>query len=311
MILATGLIEKLADHYPKAHLDMLVRKGNEGLLAGHPNLRQVLVWDKTKEKRKNLFRVRKQVQRNRYNIVINLQRFASTGMLTWLSGANQKIGFQKNPFAFAFTKKVSHRIGDGIHEIARNHQLIAHLTDEKPAKPKLYPSKEDERAIQQHTEKPFVTCAPASVWFTKQLPKEKWIELLKGVSENLTVFLLGGPSDYALNEEIKKAVGRSQLQNLAGQLTLLQSAALMAKARMNYVNDSAPLHLASAMNAPVTAFFCSTLPSFGFGPLSDQSTIVEISDDLYCRPCGLHGKKKCPEGHFKCGRNIALPKLTG
>ena len=70
---------------------------------------------------------------------------------------------------------------------------------------------------------------------------------------------------------------------------------------MNYVNDSAPLHFASAMNAPVTAFFCSTSPKFGFTPLSDISIILETKSNLSCRPCGIHGKKECPEGHFKCG----------
>lgn len=69
---------------------------------------------------------------------------------------------------------------------------------------------------------------------------------------------------------------------------------------MNYVNDSAPLHLASAVNAPVTAVFCSTVPAFGFTPLSDFSKIVETKHELDCRPCGLHGFHACPKGHFKC-----------
>jgi heptosyltransferase-2 len=68
------------------------------------------------------------------------------------------------------------------------------------------------------------------------------------------------------------------------------------------------MHLASAMNAPVTAFYCSTLPSFGFGPVSDDSKIAEIDFQLNCRPCGLHGHKACPQGHFKCG-NIAISEL--
>jgi heptosyltransferase-2 len=97
--------------------------------------------------------------------------------------------------------------------------------------------------------------------------------------------------------------------NLCGQLSFLQSAALMKDALMNYVNDSAPMHFASAVNAPVTAIYCSTLPAFGFGPLSDNSRVVEIRENLYCRPCGLHGKKACPEGHFRCAYDINLAQL--
>ena len=78
----------------------------------------------------------------------------------------------------------------------------------------------------------------------------------------------------------------------------------MKGAIRNYVNDSAPLHLASAMNAPVTAFFCSTVPWFGFGPLSDDSVIAQTDIILACKPCGLHGYRQCPLGHFRCATTI-------
>jgi heptosyltransferase-2 len=60
------------------------------------------------------------------------------------------------------------------------------------------------------------------------------------------------------------------------------------------------------MNAPVTAFFCSTVPEFGFGPLSDDAKIIQIQEKLECRPCGLHGHAACPKGHFKCGSEISV-----
>jgi heptosyltransferase-2 len=83
----------------------------------------------------------------------------------------------------------------------------------------------------------------------------------------------------------------------------------MERAIMNYVNDSAPMHFASAVNAPVTAIYCSTLPAFGYGPLSDQSHIVEIQEALQCRPCGIHGKKSCPQTHFNCANQISNQQL--
>jgi heptosyltransferase-2 len=101
----------------------------------------------------------------------------------------------------------------------------------------------------------------------------------------------------------------TRITNLCGQLSFLESAALMRDARMNYVNDSAPLHFASAMNAPVTAVYCSTIPGFGFGPLSDQRFVVETRETLDCRPCGLHGFKACPLGHFNCAHTINAGQL--
>jgi heptosyltransferase II len=150
----------------------------------------------------------------------------------------------------------------------------------------------------------YVCIAPTSVWFTKQWPAEGWVSVIQGLPIEIKVFLLGAPTDREACEAIKTASKKANVTNLAGQLSLLTSAALMQEASMNYVNDSAPMHMASAVNAATTAVYCSTIPTFGFGPLSDQSRIVQTDEKLRCRPCGLHGHSKCPEGHFKCATSI-------
>jgi ADP-heptose:LPS heptosyltransferase len=151
--------------------------------------------------------------------------------------------------------------------------------------------------------------APSSVWFTKQLPFEQWVKLIKKKSAaepSSKIYLLGAKNEADYINSIIAAAGSAQAINLAGQFSFLDTASLMRDAQMNYVNDSAPLHIASAMNAPVTAFFCSTVPGFGFGPLSDHSTIAQTTENLDCRPCGLHGHRECPKGHFKCGFGIEI-----
>ncbi len=146
---------------------------------------------------------------------------------------------------------------------------------------------------------PYVTISPASVWFTKQVPQVEWIALIKALG-NVNVWLLGAKNDREFCQFI--AADFSNVKVLAGELSFLQSAALMKGAVMNYTSDSAPMHLCSAVNAPVTAVFCSTIPEFGFGPLSDESYVIETTLKLDCRPCGLHGHRTCPQGHFKCGQ---------
>ncbi|HYJ38895.1 MAG TPA: glycosyltransferase family 9 protein [Chitinophagaceae bacterium] len=309
VVLATGLIEKLHQHFPKAEIDVLLRKGNESLLTNHPFLHELLVWDKKKNKQKNLLNMLSKVRAKGYDKVINLQRFAATGILTAFSGGKETIGFDKNPFSFLFSKKVNHIIKEGQHEIDRNHELIRSFTDEVPAKPRLYPSPEDFDFTKEFKHLPYVCVAPASVWFTKQFPKEKWISFIDKLPAELKVYLIGAPSDQSMCAQIIAASTHQHLISLAGKLSFLQSAALMKDAVMNYVNDSAPLHFASAVNAPTTAVYCSTVPSFGFGPLSDERFIVEKSEKLYCRPCGLHGYKACPEGHFRCALEIKDQQL--
>lgn len=299
VILATALLEKLRTHYPKAELDMLVRRGNEILLEGHPFLHKVWVFDK-QEKTRSLRHLIGQVRRQRYDLVVNAQRFFSSGLIAVLSGARHVVGYDKNPLSFGFSRRVVHRVGDGTHEVVRNQQLIAHLTDSQPARPRLYPGEAALAKVPQN--KAYVTIAPTSVWFTKQWPADRWVGLVNRFPADLTIYLLGGPGDRQACAKIQEAAQHPNVWNKAGELSLLDSAAFMASAKMNYANDSAPVHLASAMNAPITVVFCSTVPAFGFTPLSDQHKIVEYAGDLACRPCGLHGHQACPEGHFKCAR---------
>ena len=125
VILATALVEYLAQHEPATPLDVLVRRGNEGLLVGNPHIRQVLIWDKKTKKYPNLLRLLRQIRQARYSRVVTLQRFASTGFLTAFSGAPIRAGFAENPFSRFFTWRVLHVIGDGTHEVTRNLGLVS------------------------------------------------------------------------------------------------------------------------------------------------------------------------------------------
>ena len=312
VVLATCIVEKLHRFFPDAQIDILLRKGNESLFIDHPFLHKVLKWDKKKNKQRNLWKLAAQIRETKYDKVINVQRFAATGLLTVLSGAKEKIGFDKNPFSALFTKRIKHIVGVGgrvLHEVERDLQLINFFTDNTIVKPKLYPTQKDYARVAVYQQQKYITIAPASVWFTKQYPKEKWISFLQKLPREYAVFLLGAPSDKLICDEIISSSWRDGVINLCGQLTFLQSAGLMEKAAMNYVNDSAPMHFASAVNAPVTAVYCSTIPAFGFGPLSDKKFIVELKEPLVCRPCGLHGYSACPKGHFNCAWQIEDEQL--
>ena len=311
VVLATPLIEKLHVFFPDARIDFLLRKGNESLLLHHPFLHEVLVWDKKEHKQRNLFRLIRKIRKNRYDKVINVQRFAATGLLTAFSAAKETIGFDKNPFSFLFSEKISHVVGKDkkLHETERNLQLITRFTDQSCFRPVLYPAEADYDFVKPFKSGKFITVSPASVWFTKQYPADQWGSFIKRIPAGYRILLLGGPGDLPLCESIHLSAGRDRTEILAGKLTFLQSAALMTAAVMNYVNDSAPMHFASAMNAPVTAVYCSTVPEFGFGPLSDTRFIVQITAPLYCRPCGLHGYRQCPERHFRCAKEIVEEQL--
>ncbi len=306
VILATGMIEKLRKHFPQAKIDFMLRKGSEALLQNNPHLNKILIWNKKQKKYRHLFKMIQIVRQRKYDTVINLQRFFSTGLITILSGARHTVGFNKNPLAFLFKKSVKHVTKPGLHEIDRNFSLISAYTDTTRMLPKLYPSAKDFEKVKPWQQQPYVCIAPGSVWFTKRFPIQKWVELIQELHNQLAIYILGGAEDSYIAEQIIGNGSNHNFINLTGKLSFLASAALMKNAHMNYVNDSAPLHLASAMNAPVTAIFCATVLAFGFGPLSDQAAIWETPEKLPCRPCSLHGRTTCPLGTFACAYTIPI-----
>lgn len=311
VILATSVAEKLHVYYPDSQIDMMIKKGYEGLFDSHPYLSKVIVWDKKDNKYKHLIEIWKSVRSERYDLIVNVQRYAATGFVTAFGNARETAGFDKNPFSMFFTRKIKHQIGvPGVHEVDRNNKLIEHITDSKPMRPALYPSGQVFENVKTYKSADYICVAPCSLWFTKQFPEDRWVEFLRLVPNDLKVYLLGGKDDVDICERIKNQAVGQDIVSLAGKLSLLESAALMRDARMNYVNDSSPMHLASSQNAKTTAVFCSTVNDFGFGPLSEDSVIVETREKPDCRPCGLHGFKKCPKGHFKCAYSIDIKEFT-
>ncbi len=310
VVLATAMLESLHQQNPTSSISILVRKGNEALFEAHPFIHEVLVWDKKQNKYGHWFQLLFLIRKSQFDAVINVQRYAATGLWTVLSGAKMKIGFDKNPFAFLFTNKIAHQaIGNGLHETARNHALLSPLGIFPNTKPILYPSLLDQKKVEAYQSVPYLCMAPASVWYTKQFPIHQWIKVLHSIPFEGPIYLLGGPGDKPLNDQIMHAVQKKNIVNMAGRLSFLASAALQKGALLNYVNDSAPMHFASAVNAPVAAIYCSTVPEFGYGPLSDTSFIIETKQALPCRPCGLHGKKQCPLKHFNCAETITLEQI--
>lgn len=304
VILATPVIEAISNANSSIIIDMLIRSSNKGILAGHPKINKLWLWNKSESKLVSQLKLISEFRKQKYDVIINLQRFMSSGIFTAFSGAKQRIGFDKNPLSFTFSTKVPHIIEKGIHEVDRNLDLVKSVFPEANAKMKLYPSEKDYESVKKYKSGKYIVLAPTSVWFTKQYPANKWVEFINQINEDVDIYMIGGPDDSNAINSIIKLANSKKIVNLCGKLTILQSAALMKDALMNYVNDSAPQHMASAMNAHCTAIFCSTITDFGFGPMSDDSVVVECDEPLDCKPCGLHGRAECKEGHFNCANLI-------
>jgi heptosyltransferase-2 len=147
--------------------------------------------------------------------------------------------------------------------------------------------------------------APGSIWGTKRWPF--YTELAR-LLDDVRIVVVGAAADAELARAIVAAIPDRAL-DATGRLSLLASAELIRRARALVTNDSAPLHLASAVDTPTVAVFGPTVPEFGFGPLAQQREIAGHTD-LACRPCDRHGPQRCPLGHWRCMREITPAQIA-
>ncbi|MGB1031961.1 MAG: glycosyltransferase family 9 protein [Flavobacteriales bacterium] len=193
-ILATAMLEKWHKSYPEHQISLLVRKGNESLFNNHPFLHELHIWEKNKGKYSSLWKVLKTIRKNKYDLLVNLHRFSSSGFLTVFSGAKETRGFTKNPLSRWFDLRFDHPIGrkgdqQFSHETVRNQQLIAKETGDEAEQPMLYTGPNEKQKVEALIGEPFVTISPSSVWATKAWPSSKWVAVLNQMPQ-VKVYLL-------------------------------------------------------------------------------------------------------------------------
>src|SRR5262249_4710892 len=143
------------------------------------------------------------------------------------------------------------------HEIKRNLSLLDALGVKASGQkaPELYPSVTDREAVDRFlagagvgTEDTLVGIAPGTVWNTKRWPADRFADLArKLLAEDLQVVVLGGRVDENLLTRYIPPGDGSPVINAAGKLSILQSAELIGRCRILICNDSAPMHLATAV----------------------------------------------------------------
>jgi lipopolysaccharide heptosyltransferase II len=138
--------------------------------------------------------------------------------------------------------------------------------------------------------------------YTKQLPTEKIISICKKI--NSPILLLGGKEDADRAVAIQNEVGE-KIFNACGKFNLNQSASFVKQALKVISHDTGLMHIAAAFNKEIISVWGNTVPAFGFTPYmpAKESKMVEVKD-LPCRPCSKIGYAECPQGHFKCMRDI-------
>ncbi len=154
----------------------------------------------------------------------------------------------------------------------------------------------------------YITIAPGAKWRTKEWISEHYTDLVIKIIRELErdIVIIGDVSGRRLSEEIIKETGliKKHIVNLTGKTNLREAAAVIKKSDVLVSTDSAPLHIGWAVGVKVVALFGPTVKEFGFQPISPFVSILE--KNMECRPCSLHGSKKCRYGDRACMQRIEV-----
>lgn len=318
VILSTPVIESIRRFYPTSQITVLTTPQASDIVRYHPDVSKTIVYDKRGKDRgiAGFLRMVKFLRKQQFKVVFSLHKSWRTALLLYACRIPQRIGFSEASGAWLYTKR-SNRSGCD-HDVLRNLSIFRVLGYEPEAlsqKLQVHVPEDVETQMQEllrpfgEGAKELVGIAPGSVWATKRWPPAGFGEVTRQLyDDGYAVVLLGGKSDMTVATEVEISAKRNLL-NLTGKTSLLQAAAIIQRLKLLITNDSAPLHLASAFQVPVVALFCSTVPEFGFGPWKTPSTSLGVSD-LYCRPCGSHGRQRCPTGTLACQRKLLASQVV-
>ena len=311
-VLTLPLVQSLRLRYPHAAIDFYVRGGLAPLFAPHPDIASVFAYNKRGGD--SLTRLGRHVFSRRYDLWVSAHTSLRSALFAFASRAGMRIGYTAPALGGLF---YTHRVDRQFkqrEEIERLLALLQPLGDGPVSDwPRLALAPEAacradeffaEREKEQGALLPVLGLHPGSVWATKRWPVGYFAEIgRRALAHGAQVLVFGGPGEEEMAHELVRCINpqkdaAQRLHDLSGALSLPVLAAFLGRLSCYVTNDSGPMHMAWAQGTPVTALFGPTVRELGFFPRGPQSRVWEIP--LSCRPCGLHGPKRCPLGHHHC-----------
>ena len=305
------LVEAIKHFHPKSEIDFLTTPQSSEIIELSNHVRQVFPFDK-KNLQRSLSATKvfaKKISENNYDCVISLHKSFRTSYLVSKLVSRCKIGFQDSSFSsFVYDYRVRYNFSLNEHFRVLTplstfgiDYLDYQIGGYSITFPSEVKSQIDKLLIDKNIGNHFIVLAAGSVWNTKKWGKEKYANLANLLQETgLTVVLVGGNSDL---DDCNYIENKAKVTNLAGKTSIKELIYLLSKASLVISNDSAPVHFANIVKTPVVAIFGPTSPIFGFAPIGTNDSIIE-NINLKCRPCQIHGSKKCPISTMECMTSI-------
>jgi heptosyltransferase-3 len=345
VLLTTPVFSHLKQQFPQARIDAYIYKETVPMLEGHPAIQALIVYDKGIKRKNKLQRLiyelklLNKIRKQKYDLVINLTEGDRGALAAWVSGAQTRVGFDpegsgmfRKKEIYTHVARICHQTRHtverhldvlrsiGIFPPLEERDLFFHIPQE------AYTRVETLLAERSIKAKQYIMIHPVSRWLFKCLPEETIAEVIRHLhrrGETIVLTASSDPLEMAMNEKILSLVPEASVYHLGGKTSLKELAALIDFAKLLICVDSVPMHMASALKAPVLAIFGPTSEKT-WAPWRNPFAKVIIPENS-CRPCympgcggsgksdcldSLHPRKLCQEIDAMLSSYISLDTFT-
>ena len=309
IILTTALIRCVYNKYPDAKISFIVKSAFYDLLKYNPHISEIITFDKNTGF-KGLLELRKKIKKQKFDWFIDIHNNIRSNILKRGIGISLKTRYHKRIFKRTMLVKLNiNRYPDTKLVLLRYFEAAGkmNVSYDQKGTDVLFSEKEALKVSSflksaGYDESKIAVICPGASYKNKQWLITGFTEVTGFLlDQNYQVVLLGGKNDFDTCQEINE-LGKFNCLNLAGKMSLLESAALLKHSKITITNDSGMMHMAQSQNSPIVAIFGPTTKELGYFPMPENSEVVEI--DVPCRPCTHKGLNHCPKGHFQCMKNI-------
>lgn len=322
VVLATPLLRAMRRAFPAASIDFLVKTEYAALLRENPHLTRVIPFPGGGIL--DLLRLRRSIRKRRYDLIVDIHDSIRSRILTL--GLPCVVRYRKRRLERFFLVRFKKDLygADGARGVAERYaeplrSLGVVLDEEGPEIPVSAPTAARVADLLARAGFPAGATAlgvcPSARHATKIWPADRFAAAAAGLAADRgwSVILFGSAAERSSTEKIALAVRSAApgltVVNMAGALTLDETAAAMDRCGTVLSNDTGLMHIAAARRRPLVAVFGCTTRQLGFFPGGTASAVVEHTG-LSCRPCTAIGRSSCPRGHFRCMNDIPVERVV-
>ena len=310
VLLTAPVFSVLRQRFPDAHIEAYIYLATAPMLEGHSAIDGFVFYDQSIKKKgflkKLIYELKLlwQMRQKRYDLVINLTEGDRGALVAWISQAKVRIGFDPEKSGmwgkYRCYTHLARKCHQTRHTVERDLDVVRCLgifpkLEERVLSffiPEEASLRVKQLLIDQGLQlaKGFVLLHPVSRWLFKCLPEQTIVEVIKHIhskGEQIVLTASSDPLEMQMNHRIIELARDIPIVHLGGQISLKELGALIDLSKLLICVDSVPMHIASALKAPVVAVFGPTSEKT-WAPWQNPCARV-VTEQMPCRPCYMPG----------------------